>query len=91
MKDGRDSRGNAEDAEKADLDEITGIIVDAAVKLHQALGPGLLELLVNFGGATLKEGLHRIVNNFTPSPSSHLRVNQSGSLPHSRAASSFPA
>lgn len=25
------------------LDEITGAIVDAAVKLHQGLGPGLLE------------------------------------------------
>jgi iron complex transport system substrate-binding protein len=25
------------------LDDITGVIVDAAVKLHKALGPGLLE------------------------------------------------
>jgi iron complex transport system substrate-binding protein len=37
-------------------------------------------LLINFGGATLKEGLHRIVNNYTPSPTSsvspRLRVNQ---------------
>ena len=35
-------------------------------------------LLINFGGATLKEGLHRIVNNYTPSPSAspRLRVNQ---------------
>jgi GxxExxY protein len=33
-------------------------------------------LLINFGGATLKEGLHRIVNNLTPSASPHLRVNQ---------------
>jgi GxxExxY protein len=34
-------------------------------------------LLINFGGATLKEGLHRIVNNLSPSASPCLRVNQS--------------
>lgn len=34
-------------------------------------------LLVNFGAATLKEGLHRIVNNLVASASPHLRVNQS--------------
>jgi GxxExxY protein len=33
-------------------------------------------LLVNFGGATLKEGVRRIVNNHEPSASSRLRVNQ---------------
>ena len=35
-------------------------------------------LLINFGAATLKEGLHRIVNNHVPSPSAtpRLRVNQ---------------
>jgi iron complex transport system substrate-binding protein len=33
-------------------------------------------LLINFGGETLKEGLHRIVNNLSPSASPHLRVNQ---------------
>lgn len=33
-------------------------------------------LLINFGGATLKEGLRRIVNNHTPSASPRLRVNQ---------------
>lgn len=35
-------------------------------------------LLINFGGATLKEGLHRIVNSYSPSQSSaqRLRVNQ---------------
>lgn len=138
------------------VDDITGMIVDAAVKLHQALGPGLLEsvyeavlardlerrglrvkrqpviafdfdgmhfeeglrvdlmvhdlvvvelksvealskvhgkqlltylrllnlpvgLLINFGAATLKEGLQRIVNNYAPSSSAppRLRVNQS--------------
>jgi GxxExxY protein len=136
-----------------EIDEITGEIVDAAVKLHTRLGPGLLEsvyemvlakelerrdlkverqkpvsfefdglhfeegfrvdllvegrvvvelksvekiapvhgkqvltylrllnlpvgLLINFGAATLKEGLQRIVNNYQPSASSRLRVNQ---------------
>ena len=33
-------------------------------------------LLINFGAPTLKEGLHRIVNNLDPSASSRLRVNQ---------------
>ncbi|MFH0939166.1 MAG: GxxExxY protein [Planctomycetota bacterium] len=34
-------------------------------------------LLINFGAATLKEGLHRIVNNYKPSSASpRLRVNQ---------------
>jgi iron complex transport system substrate-binding protein len=136
------------------LDEVTGIVVDASLKLHQTLGPGLLEsvyevilardlerrglvverqksvrfahdglvfeeglrldllvehtvvvelksvetlapvhkkqvltylrlmklpvgLLINCGAPTLKEGLHRIVNNLLPSASQRLRVNQS--------------
>jgi iron complex transport system substrate-binding protein len=136
-----------------ELDDITGAIVDASVKIHQNLGPGLLEnvyevvlarvlarrgfsvqrqkvvrfeyegmvfeeglrldllvedrvivelksveklapvhskqvltylrlmnlpvgLLINFGAATLKEGLHRIVNNLPLSASPRLRVNQ---------------
>jgi iron complex transport system substrate-binding protein len=135
-----------------DPDAITGEIVDASVKLHMRLGPGLLEsvyhlllarelerrhlnvvrqksiafefdgvlfkkglrvdllvnnlviaelksveklqpvhfkqvvtylrllqlpvgLLINFGAATLREGLHRLVNNYQPSESSRLRVN----------------
>ena len=33
-------------------------------------------LLINFGGATLKEGVKRIVNDYVPSASSRLRVNQ---------------
>ncbi len=33
-------------------------------------------LLLNFGGETLKEGLRRIVNDYRPSASSRLRVNQ---------------
>ncbi len=137
------------------LDQVTGGIVDAAVKLHQGLGPGLLEsvyqalllkelirrgfraerqrrvafefdglyfddglridllvedrvvvelksvenllpvhkkqvltylrlmdlpvgLLINFGAATLKEGLHRIVNHLPASDSPALRINQRG-------------
>ena len=137
----------------ADLDDITGIIVDAALRIHRDLGPGLLEsvyeavlaralskrglvvsrqhtiafsydgltfdeglradlvvegrvivelksveklapvhgkqlltylrlanmrvgLLINFGAATLKEGLHRIVNRLPPSASPRLRVNE---------------
>jgi iron complex transport system substrate-binding protein len=144
-----------------ELDDITGAIVDEAVKIHRELGPGLLEsvyeavlaralerrglhverqkmirfeydgmifdegfrtdlvvddrvvvelksveklapvhskqlltylrlmnlpvgLLINFGGATLKEGLHRIVNNLQPSASSRLRVNQSAPISGSR-------
>ncbi len=33
-------------------------------------------LLMNFGAATMKDGLHRVVNKFQPSASSRLRVNQ---------------
>ena len=139
-----------------ELDDITGAIVDSALKIHMDLGPGLLEsvyeavlaralekrglrverqksirfeydgmvfeegfridllveervivelksveklapvhskqlltylrlmhlpvgLLINFGAATLKEGLHRIVNNLPTSASPRLRVNQSQS------------
>ena len=145
------SRGGAET--RRELDDITGAVVDAAVKLHQGIGPGLLEtvyevilardltrrgyaverqkvirfeyddmkfeeglrvdllvedcvvvelksveklapvhkkqvltylrlmelpvgLLINFGAATLREGLQRIVNNLNPSASPRLRVNQ---------------
>ena len=137
-----------------ELDDITGEVIDAALKIHQGLGPGLLEsvyesvlsktlekrglkverqkpisfvydemsfddgfrvdlliadrvvvelksveklapvhskqlltylrlmnlpvgLLLNFGASTLKEGLHRIVNELPSSASPRLRVNQS--------------
>ena len=140
-----------------ELDDITGTIVDVALKIHIGLGPGLLEsvyeavlakaierrglrverqkiivfeydgivfdegfrtdilveskvivelksverlapvhgkqvltylrlmhlpvgLLINFGAATLKEGLHRIVNHLSPSASPRLRVNQSSTV-----------
>ena len=33
-------------------------------------------LLINFGGATLREGVRRIVNDHRPSASSRLRVNR---------------
>lgn len=136
-----------------EIDDISGIVVDAAMKLHIDLGPGLLEsvyenllasmlasrglkvdrqkpidieyegarfiaafridlvvddrllveiksveklspvhakqlltylrlthrpvgLLLNFGAATLKEGLKRVVNDYRPSASPRLRVNQ---------------
>jgi GxxExxY protein len=136
-----------------ELDDITGAIVDASLRIHRELGPGLLEsvygvvlaralvkrgfhverhkvirfefegmvfeegfridllvdkrvivelksverlapvhskqlltylkltnaqvgLLINFGAATLREGLHRIVNGLPASASPHLRVNQ---------------
>jgi iron complex transport system substrate-binding protein len=35
-------------------------------------------LLINFGASTLKEGLHRIVNNLPISASPRLRVNRQG-------------
>lgn len=137
-----------------ELDDITGAIVDEAIRIHRDLGPGLLEsvyeallaralavrgipverqkairfqyqglvfdeafradlvvdnrvivelksverlapvhgkqlltylkltgipvgLLINFGAATLREGLHRIVNGLPASASPHLRVNRS--------------
>lgn len=140
-----------------ELDDITGGIVDASLRIHRDLGPGLLEsvyeavlaraldqrgfqvarqqairfeyegmvfeegfrtdllvdngvivelksverlapihskqlltylkltdtrvgLLINFGAATLREGLHRIVNRLPASASPHLRVNQSAGL-----------
>jgi iron complex transport system substrate-binding protein len=136
-----------------EIDDITGEIIDTALKVHQGLGPGLLEsvyesvlskalekrgmkverqkpisfvyddmsfddgfrvdllvadrvvvelksveklspvhskqlltyirlmnlpvgLLLNFGASTLKEGLHRIVNDLPASASPRLRVNQ---------------
>jgi GxxExxY protein len=143
------SRGDTEGAE--DLDGITGEVIDASIKIHRELGPGLLEsvyeavlsrdlarrgldverqktvafdydgmhfeeglridllvngcviielksveklspmhgkqlltdlrlmklpvgLLINFGAATLKEGLQRVVNNLSPSAPPRLRA-----------------
>ena len=39
-----------------------------------------LGLLMNFGAATFKEGLHRVVNQHTTFASSRLRVNQIASI-----------
>lgn len=58
------------------LNAITGSIVDAALRIHRELGPGLLEqllaylrvaderlgLLINFNVEYLKNGITRIVN-----------------------------
>ena len=80
-----------------DLDEVTGSVVDAAVKVHQALGPGLLESVYETVLAhelekrglkverqkTIRfvyEGLHRIVNQYVPSASPRLRVNQTTTM-----------
>ena len=145
-----------------ELDDITGGILDAALRIHRDLGPGLLEsvyeaelaraleqrgfqverqpalrfeyqgivfeggfrvdllvdtrvivelksverlaavhskqlltylkltntavgLLINFGAATLREGVHRIVNGLPASASPRLRVNQGPGLPNSPA------
>ena len=133
-----------------DIDQISGAVLDAAIKLHKELGPGLLEsvyeivlagqlakmgysvqrqvpvdikfdgmrfeaafrilveqrlievksvdqlhashakqlitylrltkqplgLLINFGGATLKDGFRRLVNDYHPSASLRLCANQ---------------
>lgn len=38
--------GSREDAKaRRDIEEVAGIVVDAALQLHRALGPGLLELV----------------------------------------------
>ena len=152
-------RVSAPPREHPALDDITGAIVDASLKIHRELGPGLLEsvyeavlaralerggfqierqktirfeydgmvfeeglrldllvegrvvvelksveklapvhskqlltylrllqlpvgLLINFGAATLKEGLHRVVNQLEPSASPRLRVNASSAETH---------
>jgi iron complex transport system substrate-binding protein len=141
-----------------DIEEISGDVVDVALRLHKQLGPGLLEsvyetvlaaklaemgyatarqvpidiefeglhfaaafridllvdrrllveiksvdqlhaahakqlltylrltkqpvgLLINFGGATLKEGVRRLVNDYHPSASPRLRANQIAASP----------
>ena len=55
-----------------DVNRISGHVVDSAMKVHSALGPGLLEsaesgnkvgLLINFHELHLKDGIERIVHN----------------------------
>ena len=45
--------------------EIGGIVVDCAVKVHMRLGPGLVEsrrqYCLNFGETLMKDGISRIV------------------------------
>ena len=42
-------------------------------------------LLLNFGGETMKEGLKRVVNDYVPSVSPRLRINQPGWAPRASA------
>jgi hypothetical protein len=78
----------------AELDDITGAIVDASVRIHRELGPGLLEAVYEIVLARAlerrglqvvrqrvirREGLHRVVNGLPSSASPRLRVNQSAS------------
>ena len=43
-----------------ELDDITGAVVDAAVKIHKELGPGLLESVYEVVLARALEGLLRV-------------------------------
>ena len=68
------------------VDERLIIEIKSVERLSAAHGKQLLTylrltrqpvaLLINFGGATLKEGVRRIVNDHRPSVSPRLRVNQ---------------
>jgi hypothetical protein len=44
-----------------DANLITGIIVDASVKIHSATGLGML---LNFKIDLMKDGIYRVFNNF---------------------------
>ncbi len=69
------------------IDQCFLVEIKSVERLHAAHAKQLLTylrltkqplgLLINFGGDTLKEGLRRIVNEYTPSAPSRLRVNQS--------------
>jgi len=65
---------DAKDAEVRRLDEITGAVVDAAMRIHTALGPGLLESVyepcLNFNVPHLRDGMKRLVNHFPAAASS---------------------
>jgi len=66
------SRGVAEGAEEERLTPVQSKQLLAYLKLTNTP----VGLLINFGGATLREGLHRIVNRLPASASPRLRVNQ---------------
>ena len=67
------------------VDERLLVEIKSVEQLHAAHGKQLLTylrlakqpvgLLINFGGATLKEGVRRVVNDYQPSASPRLRVN----------------
>ena len=42
-----------------ELNDLSGQVVDAAMRVHSALGPGLL---INFNVVQLKNGIKRMVN-----------------------------
>jgi hypothetical protein len=64
--------------ELLDAEQASGVVVDTAFHIHKELGPGLLEsVYINFGFATFKEGVKRLVNGPQPFVSSRLRANQS--------------
>jgi GxxExxY protein len=68
------------------VDDRLLVEIKSVERLHPAHGKQLLTylrltkqpvgLLINFGGETLKEGLRRVVNDYKPSASPRLRVNQ---------------
>jgi hypothetical protein len=43
-----------------EVNDISGQVVDAALRVHSVLGPGLL---INFNVAQLKNGIKRMVND----------------------------
>jgi hypothetical protein len=51
--------------------DISGVLVDVADKVHTSLGPGLLqsvELLINFNVPLIKDGITRMSTNSKNSP-----------------------
>ena len=68
------------------VDERLLVEIKSVDQLHPAHAKQLLTylrltrqpvgLLINFGGATLKEGVRRLVNDYKPSASPRLRANQ---------------
>ena len=68
-----------------EIDEISGDVLNVALRLKAHMKQLLtylrlterpVGLLINFAGATLKEGVRRVVNDHMPSASPRIRVNQ---------------